>query len=105
MSIPQENRTTAHSILMTIYFMVDKIIPYLVKFTFPLWALPFLSLLALLKMFNFAKLIFTFFLSLLSASEVPKLPFALVKGNGKYLKKNDENVLIHQFYDYTSRSI
>ena len=35
---------------------------------------------------------------------MPKLAFALVKGNGRYLKKNTENVLINQFYDYTSRS-
>ena len=104
MSIPQENNNRGTRVVMAIYFMVDKMIPYLVKFTFPFWALPYLFIMGLIKMINLTKLIVTFGLSLLSPAETPKLVFALVKGNGRYLKKNSENVLIHQFYDYTSRS-
>ena len=104
MSIPQESNNIGTHLVMTIYYLVDKIIPYLVKFTFPLWALPFLTGMRIIKSIHFTKLIFSFLFSLFSPAEVPKLAFALVKGNGRYLKKNTENVLINQFYDYTSRS-
>lgn len=34
----------------------------------------------------------------------PTLAYAILKGNGQYLRDQHEAVLTRQFYDYTSRS-
>jgi len=42
--------------------------------------------------------------NLLYPNTPPQLAYALLKGNGQYLRDKQETVLIRQFYDYTSRS-
>jgi hypothetical protein len=73
---------------MAVYYLVDRVIPYLVKLTFPLWVLPFLCCLFIYKTFNLWRNIFNFLFSLVSPQTSPELVFALVKGNGRYLRKN-----------------
>ena len=104
MSIPHENRSKVKQFVMAIYFMVDRIIPYLVKFTLPLWAIPFITIMTFFKLFKLVKLVVLFLVSLINGRDISQMAYALVKGNGRYLKKNCEEVFVHQFYDYTSRS-
>ena len=66
MSIPQENRSKVKQFVMAIYFMVDRIIPYLVKFTLPFWAIPFITIMAFFKLFKLVKLVGLFLVYLVN---------------------------------------
>ncbi len=104
MSITEKPKHAFSAIVMAVYFLIDKIIPYLVKITFPFWALPFISFTIAWKFIRLWKNIISFLLSLLNPDTPPTLAYAILKGNGQYLRKHSQDVLVHQFYDYTSRS-
>jgi hypothetical protein len=104
MSMPEEARNCTRSLVMSIYLLVDKVIPYAIKITFPFWAVPFLFFMLAWKTFRLWKHIFNFAASLLNPNSPPVLAYAILKGNGQYLRSQSEDVLTHQFYDYTSRS-
>ena len=50
------------------------------------------------------KNIYHFLFSLIAVGPTDQLQYALLKGNGKYLKTDHPAVFTHQFYDYTARS-
>jgi hypothetical protein len=104
MSIPQPSRNKVNNLVMAVYLLVDRLIPYLIKLSFPLWALPFLGCMLTIKTINLWKSIFWLLVELFSPSSLPQLVFAVVKGNGRYLRSQHENVYTQQFYHYTLRS-
>jgi len=104
MSIPQPTRNKVNHLVMIVYLIVDRLIPYFIKFTFPIWALPFLGCMLTLKTINLWRNIFWLLVDLFSPNSLPKLVFAVVKGNGRYLRAHRENVYTEQFYHYTLRS-
>ena len=104
MSIPQSTRNKVNTLIMAVYLIVDRLIPYLIKLTFPIWALPVLGCMLTVKTVNLWKSIFWLLMEVASPNSLPKLVFAVVKGNGRYLRANHENVYVHQFYHYTLRS-
>jgi len=57
-----------------------------------------------LKTINLWRNIFWLLVDLFSPNSLPKLVFAVVKGNGRYLRAHRENVYTEQFYHYTLRS-
>lgn len=89
---------------MTIYFFVDRFIPYLIKATLPFWALPYFTCMLVLKTINLWKSIICLIFELISPSALPRLVFAVVKGNGRYLRSHNEHVYVDQFYHYSLRS-
>lgn len=91
-------------VVMTVYLMVDRLIPYAIKLTFPLWALPVLCFMLASRTIRIWRSILEFIWSVVYPNTPPVLGYAILKGNGQYLRTNREEVLIQQFYDYTSRS-
>lgn len=57
-----------------------------------------------MKFLNFWRHFGSLAVNLIYPNTPPQLAYALLKGNGQYLRDKGETVLIRQFYDYTSRS-
>ncbi len=75
-----------------------------VVFFFPFWLPIYLCFTSTTRTFNLIKNVIRFTTSIWYESPTEPLPYAILKGNGKYVKDHDENVLINQLYDYTVRS-
>lgn len=90
--------------ILTLFDILDKTISVLLKLTFPLWVIPFLTILMLLKIANFWKHLGYLIERIMHPNLPPTLAYAILKGNGQYLRDQHEAVLTRQFYDYSSRS-
>lgn len=84
--------------------VLNKICNLFIKLTFPLWMIPYFAVLLCMKFLNFWRHVGSLIGNLVYPNTPPQLAYALLKGNGQYLRDKRETVLIRQFYDYTSRS-
>jgi|JI6StandDraft_1071083.scaffolds.fasta_scaffold557392_1 hypothetical protein len=89
MSIPEESRSRIRSLVMAVYIMVDRIIPYVIKLTFPFWAFPVLCFMMASKTIRIWKSIISFVFSVLYPNSPPVLAYAILKGNGQYLRNHN----------------
>lgn len=84
---------------------MDYWMPCLVVLTFPFWLLPVLTFLFLSKTLSFLRYLFTMVQSVMNPHQIPEVGYAILKGNGRYLREDSDKVLVNQFYDYTVRRI
>jgi hypothetical protein len=104
LNLAEQRHYSSESGLLTFYETFDKLFSLLIKLTFPLWVFPFLTILVFLKMANLWKHLGSLVTTLFYPNCPPPLAYAILKGNGQYLRDQHPMVLTRQFYDYTSRS-
>ena len=88
---------------LLLHAYMDYIIPVAVLLTFPLWILPALIYYTNYKLFQIAKCILRMGNHIVGNPHPQQPAYAILKGNGRYLREDSENVHKKQFYDYTSR--
>lgn len=84
---------------------MDYWIPVCVLISFPVWILPgilYYLTHKILQGWRCAVAVSKTFMNL--KPEKMELSYAILRGNGRYLREESENVHKKQFYDYTSRS-
>jgi len=92
-----------YSLLLLIYTYMDYWIPCIVIFTFPLWIFPYLLFLIFSKTISIIRYVYTIGVSLVRPVNLCQLYYAVLKGNGRYLKEDCKDVYTQQLYDYTAR--
>jgi hypothetical protein len=90
--------------LLTFRYM-DYWIPVCVFLSFPIWILPGVFYYLAWKVVQSWKSMVTLGRTLLFNTASSALSYAILRGNGRYLRVESEDVHKKQFYDYTSRSI
>jgi hypothetical protein len=64
----------------------EYLIPIIVILTLPLWAIPYLIFIAIDKTINIIKYLHTAFAFLINTTHSAPLHYAILKGNGRYLR-------------------
>jgi hypothetical protein len=92
-------------VMALIILYMDYWLPLVVILTFPVWILPVLIYCLFSKLLQIFKCFLNIGNSLINATPTPDLCYAILKGNGRYLRDEGQSVHKKQFYDYTSRRI
>lgn len=92
-------------VLTLIHYYMDYAIPVLVVCCFPIWVLPYLIFLTFERTVNVARYLQAVCWYFTNPTHSKILYYAILKGNGRYLREDCQEVLIYQFYDYTARSM
>lgn len=92
-----------YSLLLLAYTYIDYWIPFIAITTFPLWIFPYLLFLIFSKIITILRYLYTILVSILHLNSSSHLYYAVLKGNGRYLREDCEEVFTHQLYDYTAR--
>jgi hypothetical protein len=91
--------------LILAYRYMDYWIPVCIFLTFPIWILPGLLYYFACNLLHTCKSIKTITKALINSKPATsELSYAILRGNGRYLREEGEDVHKKQFYDYTSRS-
>lgn len=87
-----------------LFAALNLFLPLIFLLTFPLWILPYFYIYCFKK----AKALLGWGLGVKKRIEKrigeEQMEYAVLKGNGRYLRLDDARVLEYQFYDYTIRS-
>ena len=92
----------SRAILLLAYRYMDYWLPALLLLSLPLWLLPTATGYLFYKAHRLIKLTLKKGHELAKSDASPTLHYAVLKGNGKYLRE-EEDAFVKQFYDYTSR--
>lgn len=91
-------------LLALIYYICILFFPVMLLCISPLWFPIYISLTIVAKILHSTYSYLKKFRFFSMVSPTSPLHYAVLKGNGKYIKSNAANCLAHQFYDYSSRS-
>lgn len=88
---------------MFVYQTMDYWLPALIFLTLPLWFLPAISVYLSWKLYSICRCFLKIGNDLMSNCSSAEFSYAVLKGNGRYLREDCPDTLKKQFYDYTSR--
>jgi hypothetical protein len=75
-----------YSLLLVVYTYIDYFIPFIVIFTFPLWVFPYFLFLSFSKIISVFRYLYLIAASIVDRSTPSHLYYAVLKGNGRYLR-------------------
>lgn len=82
---------------------MDYWLPALIFITLPLWFLPAITAYLSWKLYSVCRCFLKIGNDLISNCSTAEFSYAVLKGNGRYLREDCPDTLKKQFYDYTSR--
>jgi len=91
MNVGKDQQTNyLKKIIALIYNYMDYWIPCIVVCSFPLWLFPYLLFIAASKTYSLWSYIFKTVFAIVTPISSPPLYYAILKGNGRYLRDNPE---------------